>query len=281
MIVRAITMIMVLTATCCLAMAEDVPQQATTQSWFGLSGLYLTPTARVIGRGNFALGYNETKHSEYITGGRSYDRQVQAVATYGATDNLEVYVSSIRNTFDVEWKLAPQLQNRTIVGYGFKYRLVQEDKEGSRPDISIAVRDLGDNDRDTLPLKDTHNGRKIFLLASKRLKSDPNTGRFVDGHLGITHDRQGWAGTFGTEVALSPMISFIGEGMWDSPFVNFRGSYMNNKLTGTSDHAGRFVYCTGLRIYPDIMPGMTLDLGFVGDGAFEFAFGAGWTKKIN
>ncbi len=278
---RTFVLILVLLAICYSAMAQDAPQQATTQSWFGLSGLYVTPTARVIGKGNLALGYNETKHSEYLAGGRSYDRQVQTVATYGATDNLEIYASYIRNTFDVEWTFKPQLENHSIVGYGFKYRLVQEDPEGSRPDISIAVRDLGDQDRNVEPLKDVHNGRMAFLLASKRVKSDPETGRFVDLHAGLTYNYRGLSGTFGTELALSPSISFIGEGMWASPFVNFRGTYMHSGLTGTSDHPGRFIYCTGLRVYPDILPGTTLDLGFVGDGAFEFAFGMGWVHKIN
>lgn len=264
----------------CSAMAQDMPQQEPTQSWFGLTGLYVTPTARTIGKGNLALGYNETKHSEYLTGARSYDRQVQAVTTFGVTDNLEAYFSYKRNTFDVAWLYSPQFSNSTLLTYGLKYRFVQEDPEGSRPDIAIAVRDMGEQDRNVTPLRDLHNGRMFFLLASKRVKSDPETGRFVDLHGGLTYNYQGLSQVVGAEIALSPQMSFVGEGMWMSPFVNFRDSLENIKFTGSSDHKGRFIYCTGVRMYPDILPGVTLDLGFVGDGAFEFAFGIGWKKKI-
>ncbi len=259
--------------------AQDA-RQHVAPSWHGLSGLYVTPTARTIGAGRAGFGYSESKHVEVLDGGQSHDRQVRAEMVYGVNDRLEVGVSYLRNLFDVDWTFAPQLEHRTKITYSLKYLAVEEDYDGFRPAIALAVRDIRDTDRDTPPLKDTHNGRKIFLLASKRLRNNPETGRFVDGHMGVTYNYHGASALFGMEMTMSPTISFIAEGMWDSPFVNFSGSYMNTRYRGTDDHKGRFVYCTGLRMYPDIAPGMVVDSGFVGDGSFEFSFGISFVRGL-
>jgi len=255
-------------------------QQHVAPSWHGLSGLYVTPTARTIGAGRVAFGYSESKHVEVLDGGQSRDRQVRAELVYGVSDRLELGVSYLRNLFDVDWTFQPQLENATKVTYSAKYLVVTEDRDGIRPAIALAVRDIGDTDRDTLPLTDMHSGRKIFLLASKRLRYNTDTGRFIDGHLGVSRNYHGTSAVFGMEMTVSPTISFVTEGMWDSPFVNFRGSFMNSRKTGTNDHKGRFIYCTGLRMYPDIAPGMVVDTGVVGDGSFEFSFGISFVKGL-
>ncbi|MGQ9454615.1 MAG: hypothetical protein ACUVRS_06725 [Armatimonadota bacterium] len=102
----------------------------------------------------------------------------------------------------------------------------------------------------------------------------------MDAHLGIGFSKKSrLSPMFGVEIALSPVTSFIAEGMWDSPFVNFREAYVNAGRRGTSDHKGRFIFDVGLRLYPDVVPGMILDLGFVGDGSMEFSFGVGYVFR--
>jgi hypothetical protein len=269
---------------CVLAISSPVlaqqAQQHVAPSWHGLSGLYVTPTARTIGARRVAFGYSESKHAEILDGGSSHDRQIRADLVYGVSDRLEVGVSYLRDLFDVDWTFQPQIENKTSVLYDAKYLIVKEDQTGMRSAIALAVRDIGDTDRDTPPLTDMHNGRKIFLLASKRLRYKPETGGFIDGHLGVSHNYHGTSGLFGMEMTMSPTISFIAEGMYDSPFVNFRNSYMNARKTGTSDHKGRFIYCMGLRMYPDIAPGMVVDTGVVGDGSFAFSFGVSFVRGL-
>ena len=57
----------------------------------GLTGLYVIPTARTLGKGGLGIGYNESKHVEWIGSTRFSDRQVRATVTYGVTDTIEVY----------------------------------------------------------------------------------------------------------------------------------------------------------------------------------------------
>ena len=53
-------------------------------------------------------------------------------------------------------------------------------------------------------------------------------------------------------------------------------SYVNSIRRGTCDHEGRFIFDTGLRFYPDVVPGLVIDTGIVGDGSMEFSFGVGY-----
>lgn len=257
------------------ALAQDA-QQVTSQSWHGLSGLFVIPTARLIGKSRMAVGYSESKHVEIFSYSRFMDRQIRAPITFGIGENTEICAQFQSNQYDVS--LPPTLANDEMVVLSAKFLICAEKER--RPAIAFAIRDIGNSDRDVDPLEEVHNGRKYFLIASKRLVVNKETGRFVDAHLGFGHSRQSkLAPLFGVEIALTPVASFIAEGMWDSPFVNFREAYVNAARYGTSKHKGRFVFDTGLRLYPDVVPGLVVDLGVVGDGSMEFSFGVGYVTK--
>ena len=253
------------------AFAESKANQVVTQSWHGLSGLYVIPTARTIGRGKLAAGYNESKHVEYIGSKRFSDRQVLGVVTYGITDSVEISGAVGKNLLDIGDNYVPQFSHQSIAMFSLKWRVLDETRR--RPAIALAVRDITNDMQDIEPLENIHNGRKYFLLASKRLIENDSDGRFLDGHVGVTHDELATSALFGFELALTPSISYIAEGMWDSPYLNFRGIYSGPGIMGEGDQQGRFIFDTGLRMYPDLVPGVAIDAGFVGDGVFEFAFG--------
>lgn len=263
-------------ALCGCACAETAPQQIVTQSWHGLAGLYVIPTARTIGEHNLAIGYNESKHVEIFSSARFMDRQIRAPFTFGLFKRLEISAVYQSNQYDVSHQ--PILDNSSLTSFGAKLVLLEETKR--MPAVAIAVRDIGDQDKDVAPLKNLHNGRKFFLLASKRIVDNKQTGRFVDAHLGLGQDDlSSLSPMFGAEIAVAPTASLIAEGMWDSPYVNFRGTYINPARIGTSDHQGRFIFCTGVRWYPDVVPGLVIDTGIVGDGSMEFSFGASYVFR--
>jgi len=81
------------------------------------------------------------------------------------------------------------------------------------------------------------------------------------------------SGLLGFELTIATNASLIAEWMWDSPFLNFRD-------LGKPDQQGRFVFNPGIRIYPELIPNMVLDLGFVGDGEFEFSFGISYVATL-
>lgn len=257
------------------ALGQDEPQQFATTSWHGLSGLYLVPTARTFRQGQLSLGYSESKHVEFLGSKRFNDRQVRGVLTYGVTDCVELTGTFYTNILDIADQATPQFGNENFSTVGLKVRVLQEKPGKWYPSVAIGVRDLFDNTRDVGALDKVNNGRKWFLLASKRLKTNQQ-GRFLDGHLGLTNDEAETAGLVGFELALTPITSFIAEGMWDAPYLNFRGIF-HPTLQGRNDVPGRFVYTTGLRFYPDLIRGLAIDLGFLGDGQFEFAFGLSYT----
>ena len=94
----AILVCILILATQCVCMAAD-PQQEVATSWHGLSGLFVMPTARTIGPSKLAIGFNESKHTEFVNNGKFTDRQIRGVATYGITDKLEVYASFWNNMY--------------------------------------------------------------------------------------------------------------------------------------------------------------------------------------
>lgn len=269
-----------------MAYAEPAPQQHPVQSWHGLTGLYVVPTARTLGGGQWGVGYNESKHVEWIGDSRFVDRQVRASVTYGVADGVEVYGGYVRDLFmigDAAYSIgAPAystiLTNQTFNQFGFKWRFLKETK--NTPAVAIAVRDLFNDMQDIEPLTNVGNGRKVFLLATKRVVEDKSTGRFLDATLGVTKDDQKTAGLFGVELALSPTMSYIAEGMWDAPYVDFHGIYMEDNPADRNNHAGRFIFDMGLRFYPDLLPGLTIDTGFVADGQPEFSFGFNYAAGI-
>lgn len=253
------------------ALAQNQSMQITTTSWHGLSGLFVAPTARLIGKDRFAMGFNESKHTEFINNGKYTDRQVRGVMTLGITNYLELsgdYMNDLLTT-----ATAPNLSNEDFTSMDIKVRLLKESKKHWYPEVSLGVRDIGDQTADVGPLKNVHCGRKVFLLMSKKVVRDPKTGQFVDLDLGISFDHNVTAGDLGAEVTLSRDMSLIAEGIWDSPFIDFRGFPNNNE-------PGRFIFDTGLRIYPYIAPGLVLDVGVVGDSEFEFSFGASYVFHL-
>lgn len=269
-----------------MAYAEPAPRQHAVQSWHGLTGLYVVPTARTLNGGQWGVGYNESKHVEWIGDSRFVDRQVRSSVTYGVTDGVEVYGGYLRDLFLVggaAYSIGSAadgtiLQNQSFNQFGFKWRFLKETK--SRPAVAIAVRDLFNQTQDITPLENVGNGRKVFLLATKRVVEDKSTGRFLDATLGLTNDTKKTAGLFGVELALSPTMSYIAEGMWDAPYANFRDIYLQDIPADRNNHAGRFIFDMGLRFYPDLLPGLTIDTGFVADGQPEFSFGFNYTAGM-
>lgn len=248
------------------AMAGPCMHQIITTSWLGLSGLYMIPTARTLKSGQVAVGFNEAKHAENVQGRHYVDRQIRGVVTWGISDCWEVYGSYYNDLFTLPPGVEPQLDNQSFTTFGFKYRIMQEDTHYWFPTLAVGVRDIADNENDVGPLEGVHNGRKLFILASKKMLKNEELGRFMDVHAGVTFDSQTTAALLGFELTLSPSASLIAESMWDSPFINYR-EYSRN------DVAGKYVFDVGMRVYPELVPGLVLDTGFVGDGEFEFSFG--------
>jgi len=263
--------VLLLAAQCAHAYVEM--GQIPTTSWHGLTGLYVMPTARIVGPSKLAVGFNESKHAEVIQNGRFVDRQIRGVATYGITDKLEVYASYWNNMYTIPPGVQPGLDNRTFHSFGAKLQILQEDPHYWFPAVAIAVRDIADSTSDVGPLKNVNNGTKGFILASKKMLRDDKIGRFMDVHAGLSFDRQATGGLLGFELTLAPNASLIAESIWDSPYLNFRNFGQNNQ-------EGRYLFNTGLRIYPELVPGLVLDMGFIGDSEFEFSFGASYVIPL-
>ncbi len=249
------------------------PQHIVTTSWHGLSGLYVIPTARMLGERHFAVGFNESKHAESVNGGRFVDRQIRGVATYGITDKIEIYASFWNNMFTIPPDREPMFGNQTFHSFGAKFLIMKEHPHFWFPAVALAVRDVTDDTADVGPLKSVNNGTKGFILASKRLLKDERIGRFMDIHAGLTFDHNTTAGLCGFELTLAPNASLIAEGIWDSPYLNFR-------QFGKDCQMGRYLFNVGIRMYPELVPGLVLDTGFVGDGEFEFSFGASYVMAL-
>ncbi len=271
MIRTTFCVLLLLSAGSPLLAQQEGLNQITTTSWQGLSGLFVTPTARQIGRGNLAIGFNESKHTEHVMGGQFTDRQIRGVATYGVADWLEVYFSYYNNMFVLD--KGPNLDNQTFTTYGFKVRLMKEHPHYWYPEVALGVRDIANHTRDVGSLEGVNNGRKLFLLATKRVLRQGRVPRFLDLNAGITLDEQQVAGLLGVELTIAPNASLIVEAMWDSPYLSFRNFGQNNQ-------AGRFIFDPGIRIYPEQVPNMALDMGFVGDGEFEFSFGISYVVRM-
>lgn len=250
---------------------EPKAYQIPTISWHGLTGLYVIPTARTLGQGRLGMGYSESRHVEYVWDGRFLDRQVRATLNYGITDNIEISGNYVRDLFKTGDLFRPTLSNQGFNTWSLKWRFMNETKR--RPAVAFAVRDIFNDMQDIEPLTDVNNGTKFFLLATKRLVERKDTGRFIDGTVGIAKDDQEVSGLFGVELAVSPSVSFIAEGMWDSPYLNFRDIYLHSDRRGVSDQPGRFIFDTGIRFYPDVLPGLVIDMGFVADSQPEYSWG--------
>lgn len=259
----------------CLAQQQPqlCPQQIVATSWPGLSGLYIIPTARIIGAQKLAIGFNEAKHAEFVHGQRFVDRQIRGVATYGITDRVEIYASDFNNMYTVPPGVQPNIGNQTFNTFGAKVLVMKEDPHYWFPAVALGVRDITNDTADVGTLHNVNNGTRGFLLASKRLLKNDSTGRFMDVHLGLTLDHDTKSGLAGFELTLAPNVSLIAEGIWDAPFVNFR-------KYGKDDVSGRYLFNVGIRMYPELVPGMVLDTGFVGDGEFEFSFGASYVITL-
>jgi len=254
---------------CAAGWTASGPMQITTTSWPGLSGLFIMPTARIIGEGKLAVGFNESKHTEYINNGKYTDRQIRGVATYGISNRLEIYGAYWNDMYTIPPGIQPQLHNHTFQSFGLKYMIMPEDRHYWFPAVAVAIRDIGNQVDNAGPLEDVYNGRKFFLIVSKRLLRDERIGRFMDVHAALTFDENVTAGELGFELTLAPNASLIAEGIYDSPYLNFHNF-------GDNDREGRFLFNTGVRIYPELVPGLVLDLGFIGDSEFEFSFGTSY-----
>ena len=268
-----LTIIAILLAGSCFAADVDKPMQIYTTSWPGLTGLYIIPTARIIGKGNWAIGFNESKHTEYVEGDRFSDRHIRLVNTYGISDKLEACFTYYNNMYTIPPGIEPDLDNKGFYTLGLKLQLVQEDPCKWYPAFAIGVRDITDNTADTGSLENVNNGTKVYFLASKKILNSARYGKFMDVHGGVTVDKLTISGLLGFELTIAPNASFIAEGIWDAPYLNFR-------KFGNNDVPGRFLFNTGVRIYPEMAPGLTFDLGFIGDGEFEFSFGTSYVIHI-
>lgn len=271
--IRFVVWVMLILGLCAQVCADPDPQQIITTSWPGLSGLFIIPTARMIGHRNFAVGFNESKHTEYVMGEKYTDRQIRGVFTYGVADWLEITGAYYNDMYTIPPGVEPSLNNQTFSTYGLKFRVMQEHPHYWYPEVSIGIRDIGNDTIDVGPLRNVNNGRKIFILASKRMLKNCETGRFMDVHAGVSYDHAQPSGLVGFELTLAPNASLIVEGIWDSPYLNFR-------RYGLDDQPGRFLFNTGLRVYPELVPHLVLDMGFVGDSEFEFSFAASYVMNF-
>jgi hypothetical protein len=270
---RAITLAIALFVMPTICWAEACPQQVVTTSWPGLSGLYIIPTARIIGPSKLGVGFNESKHAEFINNGRFVDRQIRGVLTYGITDKLEVYASNYNDLYVIPPGINPQLDNQSFWSFGAKLQILQEHPHYWFPAVALAVRDIANNTANVGPLTNVNNGTMGFILASKKVLKDDKIGRFMDCHAGLTFNRTTTAGLAGFELTLAPNVSLIAESIWDSPYLNFHNF-------GKTDQKGRYLFNTGIRMYPELVPGLVLDTGFIGDGEFEFSFAASYVISL-
>ena len=254
-------------------LADPAARQINTTSWHGLTGLFVIPTARTLGDDRFAVGFNESKHTEYRNGGKFTDRQIRGVLTYAINDDLELAGTYYNDVFTIPSGVEPSLNNQRFYTIDLKWKIVDENCRSWVPAIALAVRDINNRTDDVGPLDDVGNGRKFFLLASKRLAQNNRIGRFLDFHSGISFDHNATAALVGLELTLAPNASLIAEWMWDSPYMNF-------KDYGQNDREGRFIFNPGLRLYPELVPGLALDMGFVGDSEFEFSFGISYVTGL-
>lgn len=270
---RAILGLMLVITVCSAALGQQTSDAThiTTTSWHGLSGLFVTPTARLIGRGNLAMGFNESKHTEHRNGGQFTDRQIRGVITYGVADWLEIYAAHHNNMYVID--AGPTLSNQSFNTVGFKVRLMREHPHFWFPEVSLGVRDITNDTRDVGPFEDVNNGRKLYLLATKRVFQSRPLGRWMDMNVGMTWDECTITGLIGLELTIAPNASLIAEWMWDSPYLNF-------KDYGQPNRCGRFIFDPGIRFYPYQVPDLALDLGFVGDGEFEFSFAASYVVRL-
>ncbi len=247
--------------------------QITTTSWHGLTGLYVIPTARMIGYKNFCVGFNESKHTEFISDQKYTDRQIRGVVTYGVSPRVEVTGTFYNDMYVIPPDKEPQLSNQTFYTFGFKVLILKEHPHYWFPAVAVGVRDITNDTANVGPLQNVNNGTKGYVLASKRLLKNEAIGRFMDVHVGLTFDELEVSGLVGFELTLAPNASLIVEGIWDSPYLNFRNF-------GSNDQPGRFLFNTGLRIYPELLPGLVLDAGFIGDSEFEFSFGISYKTPV-
>lgn len=267
----SIAILVLLLCTACFAAPE--PQQIVTTSWHGLSGLYVIPTARIVGPSKFAIGFNESKHTEFIRNNKFVDRQIRGVGTYGITDKLEISAAYYNNMYVIPPGITPSLHNETFHSFSAKLRILPEHRHFWFPAVAIGVRDITDDTADVASLKNVNNGTKGFIVASKKVLKDDKIGRFMDCHAGVTFDKNTTAGFVGIELTLAPNASLILESIWDSPYLNFR-------KFGEDNQEGRYLFNVGLRIYPELVPGLVLDTGFIGDSEFEFSFGASYVISL-
>lgn len=254
--------------------AYSDPAQIQTTSWAGLTGLYITPTAFTLGANKVAFGFNESKHSEFRAGLKFSDRQIRGVATFGITDKLEFAATYYNDMFMIPVGYEPQIDNQSFTTFNLKLQVLQEDPHYWFPAVAIAVRDIFNDTRNVGVLKNVNNGTRVFLLASKRMLRDDRTGAYFDTHAGLSWEgNHGMGGTFGIQLAMSRDISFLAEGIYDAPYLNFTDY-------GTNNVRGRFLFNLGFRMYPQLVPGLVLDAGFVGDSEFEFSFGASYVAAL-
>lgn len=270
---RAITLAIVLLVASSVCWADVCPQQIVTTSWPGLTGLYIIPTARIVGPRKLAIGFNESKHTEFISNGKYTDRQIRGVLTYGITDRIEASAAYYNDMFVIPPGIKPQLHNETFTSFGAKVQVLQESRNYWFPAVAVGVRDIANDTADVFPLRNVNNGTTGFLVASKKALKDDKIGRFMDCHAGFTFNRHAVTGFGGFELTLAPNASLIAESMWDSPYLNFRRFGANNQ-------SGRYLFNVGLRIYPELLPGLVLDTGFIGDGEFEFSFAASFVATL-
>ena len=266
---RAVTLTMAILAVASVCWADICPQQIPTTSWPGLTGLYIIPTARIVGPAKLAVGFNESKHTEFISNDKYTDRQIRGVATYGITDKLEISAACYNDMFTIPPGVVPQLHNQAFNSFGAKLQVLQEDRRCWFPAVAVGVRDIGNDTADVGPLRNVNNGRTGFIVASKKVLKDDKIGRFMDCHAGLTFNEHAVTGLLGFELTLAPNARLIAESLWDGPYLNFR-------RFGRDDQSGRYLFNVGLRIYPELVPGLVLDTGFIGDGEFEFSFGASY-----
>ena len=116
-------------------------------------------------------------------------------------------------------------------------------------------------------LKNVNNGRKYFLLASKRVVNDKSHRRDFSTlmwRMFRMTSRQ-TSGMFGAELSAEPeLMSFDRRGYVGRAIYELQRDILQIRaLSARTMSHGRFIFDLGLRFYPDLLPGVVIDTGVV------------------
>jgi hypothetical protein len=256
-----------------LCVAAPLCAQNPPASWEGLSGLLSAPSARVLPGGHYTGMFSEHRHQEYLQGQRVEDRFIIGTGNFGFGDRWEMSFGVLKQL--VQWGPlqaqagAPKDADTYFLAH-FKRQITPDRGKGA---LAIGVRDVLDRTRHyrgTFP--DTGRGRKAFLVwtRSLRLGQKPETCP-CEVNIGLTYDRSGPGCFLGVNIPVVPQLALAAEVNTDSTFHDFEDAFSANP-------EGETTVNLGVRVFPESVPGMVVDITSLGDSDFAFAFAVSYGK---